>query len=167
MPLGAAPFFYMMLTSVDYPSIRSAITIDLVTEALLPNAVIAQTRYHPMAERDVRSAVPKLSDLTSTSTFDDALKALHGVETLTAAHRESDEALILKAMIAARTAYRLFPRIRQIVRIQAGEESEDYAKTDWDALRQDLLDEYNGYVGDLGGGDTVAANYRFCLVKAS
>ena len=85
----------------------------------------------------------------------------------TAAEYDGGQKLKLQVAAITRTAWRLFPYIRQVVRVQAGEESEDYAKIDWDALRQLLLDEYLMCIDELNGGDgglTVA--YKFQLIKA-
>lgn len=157
----------MILDVSDYPSVRAAISIDLVTDSVLPDSVISQPRYLLMALDDVLSSVPRLSDLLEAGTIDrDSSLAVVATE----AGYDASQRLMLQAAAITRTAWRLFPDIRQLLQFQAGEVSESYARLDWEARRQWVLNEYSGYISRLNGGDGVPgyleAVYRFCLVKA-
>ena len=149
-------------TTEDYQSVRNAIMTDLITEASLEDSVIAGPLFHPMAEIDIRSKIPKFRELgiTDSHTLDQIVSMLG---------YDNEQKLKLRAAVITRTAYRLIRRVRQLASFQAGEESEDYEKTDWDKLREELLAESNGYVDELNGGsaDELSPPISFRVLKAS
>ncbi|MGH2352480.1 MAG: hypothetical protein ACRDJN_12800 [Chloroflexota bacterium] len=54
-----------LLTSADYPAVRSAIDVDLTAEQV-PDTILAQPVYHAAAEAAVLRRVPEAEALTGT-----------------------------------------------------------------------------------------------------
>ena len=157
-----APEANALETTEDYQSVRNAIMTDLITDASLEDSVIAGPLFHPMAEIDIRSKIPRFKAVGITGA--------HTLEQIVSMLGYNDEQkLKLRAAVITRTAYRLIRRVRQLARLQAGEESEQYEKTDWDKLREELLAESDGYVDELNGGEAgeLSPPMSFRVLKAS
>ena len=124
-----------ILTSAHYQGVRVLIDIHL-TDAHLPDAVIAEQPYAPAAEREVRALVPD----ADMKTGDDADKVLLAMMYHCAA----------KIIMAA--PQQLSNSLLQV--------SETYQAIDWEKKREYLLGEAHAVIDELTPADTATGHGR-------
>ena len=129
----------------NFNMVRHAINVEFVTDKVLPDSVIMEDLYQPMAEMEVRRRIPSLANanppITSVTTLDEIVTQLSLSE---------DERLSLKLAVVYSIAAKLVFAISERKSFSTGETSEEMLTIDWSERYSYLIGISNKHYADLG-----------------